>query len=157
MSSPEPALLDRLRGTAARVLRRLPQAVQVRLSGQPPIEIDGQRLDPAVQMVLALNPREDHVPLVHHDVQALRDSYRRDTASISGTPTRVGSVENLTVQGAVGPLAARLYRPEGEDRPPLVVFFHGGGFVEGDLETHDEPCRVLCREARHAVLSVAYR
>ncbi|MEM1056581.1 MAG: alpha/beta hydrolase, partial [Bacteroidota bacterium] len=47
--------------------------------------------------------------------------------------------------------------PEGEDRPPLVVFFHGGGFVEGDLETHDEPCRVLCREARHAVLSVAYR
>jgi acetyl esterase len=41
--------------------------------------------------------------------------------------------------------------------PPLTVYFHGGGFVIGDLDTHDEPCRILCREAGVHVLSVAYR
>src|SRR5438045_6250566 len=41
--------------------------------------------------------------------------------------------------------------------PPLLVFFHGGGFVIGDLDTHDEPCRILCRHAGVQVLSVDYR
>ena len=41
--------------------------------------------------------------------------------------------------------------------PPLTVYLHGGGYTQGDLDTHDEPCRLLCREAGHAVLSVAYR
>src|SRR5256885_12938576 len=40
---------------------------------------------------------------------------------------------------------------------PLTVYFHGGGFVIGDLDTHDEPCRMLCRHSGSHVLSVAYR
>jgi acetyl esterase len=65
----------------------------------------------------------------------------------------VGSVEDLTVAGR----PARRYRPEGEGQWPVLVYFHGGGFVIGDLDTHDQTCRRLCRGADVEVLSVDYR
>ncbi|PAP75005.1 flavin-containing monooxygenase [Rubrivirga marina] len=154
----EPALGDRALGAAARAAARLPEAAQVALAGGPPPEVDGQRLDPAVHLALALHPRPNTVPLVRHDPATARAGYRRDVLGITGTPTRVGGVRDLWVEGDAGPLDARLYTPEHADGPPpLVVYLHGGGFVEGDLDTHDEPCRLLCRQAGHAVLSVAYR
>jgi acetyl esterase len=57
------------------------------------------------------------------------------------------------------PLPARVYSPvkQGATPAPLIVFFHGGGFVIGDLDTHDVPCRVLCRETGAHVLAVDYR
>jgi acetyl esterase len=73
----------------------------------------------------------------------------------------VGAVRELEVDGGEGPLAARLYTPQrtvaSADPPPLLVFLHGGGWVIGDLDSHDEPCRVLCRFADVAVLAVDYR
>jgi acetyl esterase len=72
----------------------------------------------------------------------------------------VGSVRELQVDGAAGPLRARHYRParaDGSGPQPLLVFLHGGGFVIGDLDTHDEPCRLLCRHAQVQVLSVDFR
>ncbi len=74
--------------------------------------------------------------------------------------TEVGSVRELEIDGADGPLRARHYLPPQSGTsatPPLLVFFHGGGFVIGDLDTHDEPCRMLCRHAAVQVLSVDYR
>jgi acetyl esterase len=69
----------------------------------------------------------------------------------------VGSVEALRVPGGAGERDARLYRPEGDGPWPTLVFLHGGGFVIGDLDTHDQTCRRLCRDAEVAVLSVDYR
>jgi acetyl esterase len=69
-------------------------------------------------------------------------------------------VRDLEVAGAAGPLRARHYVPDVPDDAapaPLLVFLHGGGFVVGDVDTHDEPCRVLCQRARTHVLSVDYR
>lgn len=65
----------------------------------------------------------------------------------------VGSVEELTVAGR----PARLYRPGGEGDGQTLVYFHGGGFVIGDLDTHDQACRRICRDAEVTVLSVDYR
>ena len=65
---------------------------------------------------------------------------------------------DLEVDGAAGPRPARLYEPEGTGTPgPLLVFFHGGGFVAYSIETHDHVCRELCAAANTAVLSVDYR
>lgn len=153
----DPTLRDRARGAAARALAQLPPAAQVRLARSPPPEVDRQRLDPSVHLLLSLNEREDTAETVRTDTLRARAHLRRDVLSLRGTPTRVGSVADLCVDGADGPLSGRLYRPAGVQRPPLLVYFHGGGFVEGDLDTHDEPCRLLCRQAGHAVLSVAYR
>ena len=65
----------------------------------------------------------------------------------------VGSVEDLTVAGR----PARLYRPEGDGPWPTLVFLHGGGFVIGDLDTHDQTCRRICSGADTVVLAIDYR
>ncbi|WP_420451110.1 alpha/beta hydrolase [Ilumatobacter sp.] len=63
-----------------------------------------------------------------------------------------------TVDLDAGGVPARLYRPEpGVDVPGLLVWYHGGGFVIGDLESHDNICHTLCRRSGHGVLSVDYR
>lgn len=70
----------------------------------------------------------------------------------------LAQLRNFTVEGAAGPLAARLYVPEGAEEPgPMLVFFHGGGFVLGDLETHDAFCVRLADAARVRVLACRYR
>lgn len=66
-------------------------------------------------------------------------------------------VRELTVRGAESALRARLYRPSAAGDLPLVVFFHGGGFVLCDLETHDPLCRSLARASGCALVSVEYR
>lgn len=69
----------------------------------------------------------------------------------------IHSVEDLTVPGATGSLRARVYRPTQERHLPTVVYLHGGGFVIGDLDTHDNICRELARGANAVVVSVDYR
>lgn len=57
-----------------------------------------------------------------------------------------------------GGVPARLYRPEPGNEPTgLLIWFHGGGWVLGDIESHDNICNTLCRRSGHAVLSVGYR
>jgi acetyl esterase len=71
--------------------------------------------------------------------------------------TAVGPVRDFSIDSPAGPLRLRHYAPDTKETRPLVVFFHGGGFVVGSLDTHDEPCRMLCRSANVHVLSVDYR
>ncbi|MCO5121425.1 MAG: alpha/beta hydrolase [Burkholderiaceae bacterium] len=69
----------------------------------------------------------------------------------------VGSIEDTTVDGATGPMKARIYRPEGAGPFPTVSYLHGGGYVIGNLDTHDNMCRDLCRGAQAVVVSLDYR
>ncbi|MFX1767106.1 alpha/beta hydrolase [Paraburkholderia sp. A1RI-2L] len=74
----------------------------------------------------------------------------------------IAAEEDLALPGAAGPLAARLYRPipqphEGGKTLPLLVFFHGGGFVACGIDTHANICRTLAARANVLVLSVEYR
>lgn len=71
----------------------------------------------------------------------------------------VGGVEDLRAPGPNGKIPLRSYTPPGAGAAPLpvLVFFHGGGFVIGDLDTHDGLCRVLCRESGARVIAVDYR
>src|SRR5205807_4251465 len=69
----------------------------------------------------------------------------------------VGAVRELEIEGDP-PLRARHYAPLDPGGPhPLLVYYHGGGFTYGDLETHDGVCRMLCRHAGAHVLAVDYR
>lgn len=71
----------------------------------------------------------------------------------------VGKVDNLRASGPNGYIPIRSYAPPGAGNSPLpvLVFFHGGGFVIGNLDTHDGLCRVLCRESGARVIAVDYR
>lgn len=75
---------------------------------------------------------------------------------MAGAPPALPSVRPVAVAGAEGPLEARLYAPS-RDPGPGLVYFHGGGFVAGDLDTHDALCRSLALGAGCRVVSVAYR
>ena len=69
----------------------------------------------------------------------------------------VGSVEDGEYPGAEGPLAYRLYRPEGAGPHPIVCYFHGGGWVLGSHDSDDAFCRDLCARADVAIISLDYR
>jgi acetyl esterase len=81
--------------------------------------------------------------------------------AVAGRPAEsvvpVGSVENRTIPGPAGDLDARVYRPDGDGPAPTVLLFHGGGWVIGDLDTHDNMARSLCRDCDAVVVSVDYR
>jgi acetyl esterase len=147
-----------LQGYAARALSRLPQRVKLRLSGQPPIVIDGQTMDPQLQLVLAVSRRRNRYGLCEPTPEAARQRLRRDIRIFGGPKTRVKAVRDFYIEGEGGRLPLRHYAAlSNGKRRELLVYLHGGGFCIGDLETHDEVCRLLCRFAATNVLSVDYR
>lgn len=149
---------QRMEFRAARLLSELPPETQRKLSGKPPVRIDGQTLEPDLQLTLSLLERQGRPPLETLTPTEAREMFRRQVAVSNGPPAPVGGVRDLELDGAAGRLPARLYSPDEPGGPhPLIVFFHGGGFVVGDLDTHDAPCRILCRHAGAHVLSVDYR
>lgn len=78
-------------------------------------------------------------------------------AVLQGPPPPVTDVEDRTIPGPGGTLLLRLYRPQGAAPFPALVYFHGGGWVIGSIETHDNLCRQLTRAAGCIVVSVDYR
>ncbi len=145
-----------------RILRRAcglrPRTIR-RLIGPPP-RLDGAELAPDVQMFLKLIRSQGKASLVEgRTVERARGENREDAPVVSGRPLPMARVEELAVAGAEGPLRARFYVALGAPRPPqpLLVYFHGGGWVIGDIDTHDSICRFLAEHAGCRVLSVDYR
>ena len=156
---PPLTLAERLEGTIARAIMRLPAPLILRLSGEPAVTRDGQTLDPHVQLLRATVRRRGARGLLEPTVERGRVRYQREAMMLVGTPTGVGRVRDLDLPGGAGTLRARHYTPHaaGGSRAPLLLYLHGGGFVIGDLDSHDEPCRLLCRHGAMHVLSIAYR
>jgi acetyl esterase len=148
----------RVQRWAALALDALPPRLQVRLSGKPPIELDGDTLAPEVQLGLAvLERRREPSPETLTPAQA-RAARRRLSAVYAGKPAAVGAVRDLELRDAGWGVRARHYVPPEAGGPhPLLVYYHGGGFTYGDLDTHDGVCRLLCRHAGAHVLAVDYR
>jgi len=89
-----------------------------------------------------------------------RTLYRETRGALAAPPPEVARVANLRAPGPAGDIPVRLYRPLGAaaaDRLPALVYFHGGGWTIGDLDTHDVVCRTLADLAPCAVVSVDYR
>jgi acetyl esterase len=87
------------------------------------------------------------------------EEFRRlayDALKVSGHPEPLEEIGDEEVDGAAGPLRARRYMPA-EAGDGLLVYFHGGGFVRGDLNTHDPLCRRLANSSRCRLLAIDYR
>ncbi len=149
---------ERAERRAARALAGLSPRNQVRLSRKPAVRLDGQTLEPEIQMTLALLDRRGDPPIETLTPTEARAQTRRRARLVAGRPVPVGAMRELSIDGAEGPLHARLYSCDEPGGPhPLLVYYHGGGFVIGDLDTHDGVCRMLCVHAGVHVLSVDYR
>ena len=150
---------ERLERRLGRLILELPDAVKRRIAG-PPVIREGQQLELDIQVLLKLAERDPRPPLAGLDPTQARADLRHSVAQVEGAPAALEEIREVTLAGAAGPLRARLYVPPADPggRPSaLVVYFHGGGWVVGDLQTHDQPCRLLALHSGARVLSVEYR
>ena len=115
-------------------------------------------LDPQAQFILDLAERSPRPLLETLDPPAARIQYAEMVTDVSGDPPRGVVTEDSTILGPGGKLGTRLYRPQAAEGPlPILIYFHGGGYVIGDRDTHDIPCRRLSLGAMCLVVSVDYR
>jgi acetyl esterase len=154
---PSTALQARAGATVARGLARLPHRVLRRLVGRP-VVIDGQRLHVEVQLALRLLKLAGQQPLDELGVDEARREISEEARAFQGAELPISRVEDFAIAGPAGPRPARLYVPADSPQPaPALLYFHGGGFVVADLDTHDSTCRFLARHAGAAVIAVDYR
>jgi acetyl esterase len=114
-------------------------------------------LDPQLApLVAAMADFDASSPLADRTVEEQRAGLVAFGALL-GEPEAVGRVDDLEIDGPAGPVPVRIYTPPGDGPWGALVWFHGGGFVIGDLETHDHVCRELTNRAGCAVVSVDYR
>ena len=147
--------VDRLLGWVVRAMGALPRPLQAALAGELP-EVDGQVLDPEVGVAVRLARVLGDADLEKRPLAEARAELDREARLFRGRRIRGASLRRLRVDGAEGPLDARLYVPL-RHTGALVVYFHGGGWTVGSLDSHDQTCRFLAAESGAAVLSVAYR
>ncbi len=122
--------------------------------------MDRTLLDPDAQRVLDLIREAGRPPYETLTPPEAREFYRAGRRILQPDPPEVAEIRNLEAPGPGGKIPLRLYRGLGTARGaalPALVYFHGGGWVIGDLDTHDGVCRLIANASGCAVVSVGYR
>jgi acetyl esterase len=137
----------------------LPEPVQRALLRRP-VVIDGLTLAPETQLMMKLQQlsRQPGLAMLP-DLEENREQVVAQGRMVAGRQP-IGALRDLVVDGADGPLPARLYIPSsrlGADPVPTLLFLHGGGHGLGNLESHDGACRYLAERSGVQVLSIDYR
>src|SRR2546430_3976479 len=117
-------------------------------------------LDPQAQDVINLVIKSGRPAYNTLSPKDARQLFREPRPASTPTPAEIGAVRDLTADGPGGPIPLRVYRPAGvaAGAPlPVLVYYHGGGWVIGDLDTHDVQCRQITAEAGITVVAVDYR
>src|SRR5438874_3629451 len=117
-------------------------------------------LDPQAQAVIDLVIKSGRPAYHTLSPKDARQLFRETRPASTPAPPEIGAVNNFVVESAGGTIPVRVYRPVGaaaDAALPALVYFHGGGWVIGDLDTHDVLCRQLTAEAGITVASVDYR
>jgi acetyl esterase len=119
--------------------------------------LEAAPLDPALAGLLAQMAAQGNPPLEALPPVVGRQTYRELDAALGLPAPAIGKVEDLAIDGPGGALALRVYAPSGPGPWPVLMYIHGGGFVIGDLDTHDKVCRSLCHHTTMLVVAVDYR
>jgi len=141
----------------AKAVSSLPGNLIVKLSGGEPMTVGGRTLEPQLQMI-AWNGRAAP-PMSSLPAETVQAAVKTQLALLEDVASYGAGAEDLTIPGPDGnTIPARLYRPSAQDpRHPLIVYFHMGGGVIGDLETCNAWCAALALGTQAPVLSVDYR
>ena len=120
------------------------------------------QIDKDTQTLIDERIKNNAPPLESFSPQELRAL----RAKMAETPEKlrvyISYVEDFTIKGSLGPITVRKYFNENSDtlinqKQPLIIYFHGGGFVMGDLESHDLVCRHLCKQTNATIIAVDYK
>lgn len=117
-------------------------------------------LDPDAEQVLELMRASGRPPVESMEPAQAREFYRTSRGALQPEPEEVAEIRSLSAPGPAGNIKLRWYRGAGaigSARLPALVYYHGGGWVVGDLDTHDGVCRSLANAARCIVVAVDYR
>jgi acetyl esterase len=117
-------------------------------------------IDPGAQRVLDLIREMGRPPIHTLNPEEARAASAKSRSVLQPEPEAVAEVEDLSCPGPAGPIRLRRYRAAGTEAGevlPCLLFLHGGGWVIGDLDSHDQPCRLLANAARCCVIAVDYR
>ena len=148
-----------LDAAAGRAVLALPRPVLGRLAG-PPVVIDGQRLDVEMQLLLRLRRVARDPDVGELPIPRGRRAMERQCRTAGGRQP-IGEISPVSWPGPAGETRGRLYTPRrllGEQEPgALLVYFHGGAWIYGSLDSHDPVCRFLAERAGVRVLAVDYR
>jgi acetyl esterase len=112
---------------------------------------------PEIRALLDQQDASGRPPLHQQSVPEARAFHLADARALNGPSAPVASVQDRAIPGPAGDLPVRVYTPEGEPPFPIVVWFHGGGWVVGSLDTYDPLCRALAAAVPAVVVSVDYR
>jgi acetyl esterase/lipase len=136
----------------------LPAPVQRLLFGRPPA-LDGQVLASDIQALIRLSEWAGSESITEcAPPEEARAMSRAGAEAVGGPKLAMARVEDLELPGPGGPIPMRFYVPTDAAEPmPLLVYYHGGGWAIGDLDTHDGLCRFLAANAGVRLLSVGYR
>ena len=117
-------------------------------------------LDPDAETLLAMIRAAGRPPFETLTPEEARRAFAAGRAAVQPEPQEVAEVRDLACPGPLGEIKLRAYRPRGavpEEVLPALIYFHGGGWLLGDLDSHDTACRHYANGARGRVISVDYR
>ncbi len=142
-------IAKRIEAIAALSLAKLPIAIARRL--RAPATVDGQTLDPHLRIILGVNEGRGGFEK-RASVEAARADYGHVIAMLEKPAPSVATRDQV-----VDSVPIRIYQPAVSGQRPCVIYFHGGGYAIGDLETHDGVCRRFSHELQAIVIAVDYR
>jgi acetyl esterase len=114
-------------------------------------------LDPQIKEFLREMAQQGITPLSTLTAKQAREMKNPVFINLGGPPEPVEKIENRTIPGLAGEIPIRIYHPQGSGPFPILVYFHGGGWVICNLDTHDSLCSSLANGASCIVVSVDYR
>ena len=158
-ADPDYGLRDRAMTAVAYRLLRLPKRLVERVIARAPIRVDGQLLDAQTQWLLQIQAQAKMPPFAELEPSEARRQTSMFGAIAEGVPDPTVATTDLVCPTPHGvDLPVRIYRPRDiAESAPGVLYFHGGGYVTGSLDSHDVACRILAREAAAVVIAVDYR
>ncbi|MGE0151353.1 MAG: alpha/beta hydrolase [Reyranellaceae bacterium] len=149
---------ETLQSYALTGLMRLPLSWITFLTG-PARTANGYTLDIRTQWLLTLAARSGRPPLHELPLERARHDFALSTLALGGWPQPIGELVDRTVPGPGGSIPIRIYRPKDAagGRRGILVYFHGGGWVVGDIASYDKVCRYLAAKSGCILVSVDYR
>lgn len=144
------------RGTLARAVDYLPTPIQRGLVKLLPYPYAYPSLDPTLSCMLALQYAQGQRGFLSGDLKQSRQAFEQQMQLLVCKPTFIPHVQDLRLPLPSGTIAARHYHPQPKKKLPMLVFYHGGGFISGSISTHDEACRLFAKSLNMQIISVQY-
>lgn len=149
-------MMEQNQGTAARLLDKLPNFVQENIVKALAYPYHYPELDSFLKCLVAVQYKQNKAGFISADAQHSRKVFELQSQLITGKSTAIKQVEDLRLPLQSGTIFARHYHPAPNKKLPMLVFYHGGGFVVGSIDSYDDVCRLLAVHAHVQVLSIDY-